>query len=552
MSSDFRRILQIGLAHKKYLFLLIVLGVASTLLSAAVPFYIRNLIENLSGMSTQNVLKTIGIVLLLYTASTVVYLYSGFVSNFAETKAAAWLKRKLFISTLLSEDINPGDALSRIQSDTEIVGRMGMSLIPAVVIEAFSLTIGVVVVFRLNPYLGVVTLLTLPIYGLSLRAFIHGLKLASSEERKRYSESVTAFKEGIDGRLDIKALDALDYLIKRVSERLDRWVGSSRKVAFYKTASYGLQSYLSTILPLLVLLSGLVFVKNGMATLSSVVATFTYLGRVYYPVERFAFFWSSYHRAVPVIERVWDVIEREIPGRKRASCSPEFFDIELKDVSLSYGDSDVLKDMSGKIPHGRKLGVVGASGVGKTTLARIMAGIIEPTEGKVEVGGCPPSALLGDSLVYVPSNPYLFIGTLRENLTLGREIPDEKLRELLKIVELNEFNLDYQIEEGGKNLSLGQRQRIGIARAVARNPEILILDEATSGMDSEREARVLRRFMESGMTFIVISHRLSTVRAMEEIWVLDGGRIICRGKHGELFENCPRYRELFKEQEKAN
>ncbi len=552
MSSDFRRILQIGLAHKKYLFLLIVLGVASTLLSAAVPFYIRNLIENLSGMSTQNVLKTIGIVLLLYTASTVVYLYSGFVSNFAETKAAAWLKRKLFISTLLSEDINPGDALSRIQSDTEIVGRMGMSLIPAVVIEAFSLAIGVVVVFRLNPYLGVVTLLTLPIYGLSLRAFIHGLKLASSEERKRYSESVTAFKEGIDGRLDIKALDALDYLIKRVSERLDRWVDSSRKVAFYKTASYGLQSYLSTILPLLVLLSGLVFVKKGMATLSSVVATFTYLGRVYYPVERFAFFWSSYHRAVPVIERVWDVIEREIPGRKRAPCSPESFDIELKEVSLSYRDSDVLKDISGKIPHGMKLGIVGASGVGKTTLAWIIAGIIEPTEGEVEVGGCPSSALLGDSLVYVPSNPYLFTGTLRENLTLGREIPDEKLRELLKIVELNEFDLDYQIEEGGKNLSLGQKQRIGLARALARNPEILILDEATSGMDSEREGRVLRRFMESGMTLIVISHRLSTVRDMEEIWVLDGGRIICRGKHGELFKSCSRYRELFKEQGRVN
>ena len=126
-------------------------------------------------------MKNIGVIIFLYTASTVVYLYSGFVSNFAETKAAAWLKRKLFISTLLLENINPGDALSRIQSDTEIVGRMGMSLIPAIIIEAFSLVIGVTVIFRLNPYLGVVTLLTLPVYGLSLRAFIHELKLAPSE-----------------------------------------------------------------------------------------------------------------------------------------------------------------------------------------------------------------------------------------------------------------------------------------------------------------------------------------------------------------------------------
>ncbi|CAI1492891.1 conserved membrane protein of unknown function [Thermococcus nautili] len=550
MNENVRRVLQIGLAHKRYTVLLIVLGALSTLLSAMVPFYLRDLLANLENLSTREILSYIGVIVLLYTASTIVYLYGGFVSNFAETKAAAWLKRKLFISTLLSENLDTGDALSRIQSDTEIVGRMGMSLIPAVAIEAFSLLVSVIVVFRLNFYLGVITLLTLPVYGFSLRAFVHGLKTASAEERKRYAETVEYFKEGLDGRLDAKTLNAFDYLVDRVSKKLDEWVEASKRVAFYSSANYGLQSYLSTILPLLVLLSGVVLVKNGMATLSSTVAVFSYLGRVYYPVERFAFLWSSYHRAVPIIERIWDVIERETPKLEKPSCSPKSYDIELKDVSLSYGDSKVLDGISGRIPEGGKVGIVGASGVGKTTLALIMAGIIEPTEGSVSVGGCPPLALLGDSLIYVPSHPYLFTGTLRENLTLGREIPDERLRELLKTVELEEFDLDYRIEEGGKNLSLGQRQRIGLARALARDPRILILDEATSGMDSEREARILERLMGRDMTLIVISHRLSTVRGMEEIWVLDNGGIVCRGTHWGLFEDCPRYRELFREQEK--
>lgn len=551
MNNNVHRVLQIGLAHKRYTVLLIVLGALSTLLSAMVPFYLRDLLANLENLSTREILSYIGIIVLLYTASTIVYLYGGFVSNFAETKAAAWLKRKLFISTLLSENLDTGDALSRIQSDTEIVGRMGMSLIPAIIIEAFSLLVSVIVVFRLNFYLGVITLLTLPVYGFSLRTFVHGLKTASAEERKRYAETVEYFKEGLDGRLDAKTLNAFDYLVDRVSKKLDEWVEASKKVAFYSSANYGLQSYLSTILPLLVLLSGVVLVKNGMATLSSTVAVFSYLGRVYYPVERFAFLWSSYHRAVPIIERIWDVIERETPKLEKPSCSPKSYDIELKDVSLSYEDSKVLDGISGRIPEGRKVGIVGASGVGKTTLALIMAGIIEPTEGSVSVGGCPPLALLGDSLIYVPSHPYLFTGTLRENLTLGREIPDERLRELLRAVELEELDLDYRIEEGGKNLSLGQRQRIGLARALARDPRILILDEATSGMDSEREARILERLMERDMTLIVISHRLSTVRGMEEIWVLDNGGIVCRGTHGELFEDCPRYRELFREQEEA-
>ncbi|NJE61741.1 ABC transporter ATP-binding protein [Thermococcus sp. 21S7] len=548
LGGNVGKVLQIGLAHRRYMVLLVVLGAISTLLSAMVPFYLRDLLANLGGLGTGEILEYIGIIVLLYTASTVVYLYSGFVSNFAETKAAAWLKRKLFISTLLAENIDTGDALSRIQSDTEIVGRMGMSLIPAVIIEAFSLLVSVIVVFRLNFYLGVITLLTLPIYGFSLRAFIHGLKTASAEERKRYSKTVEYFKEGLDGRLDAKSLNAFDYLVDRVSKKLDEWVEASKRVAFYSSANYGLQSYLSTILPLLVLLSGVVLVKKGMATLSSAVAVFSYLGRVYYPVERFAFFWSSYHRAVPVIERIWGVIEREIPKRERPVCSPESYEVELRDVSLSYGDSKILDGIIGRIPEGGKLGIVGPSGVGKTTLALLLAGLIEPSGGKVSVGNCPPASLLGESLIYVPSHPYLFTGTLRENLTLGREIPDERLRELLKTVELADFDLDYRIEEGGKNLSLGQRQRIGLARALARNPRILILDEATSGMDSEREARVLKRLLESRMTLIVISHRLSTVRGMNEIWVLDRGRIVCRGRHDELFENCTRYRELFMEQ----
>ena len=471
MNNTLRRVLQIGLAHKKYMFLLIALGTVSTLLSAAVPFYIQSLIENLSRMDTGDILKNIGIIIFLYTASTIVYLYSGFVSNFAETKAAAWLKRKLFISTLLLENINPGDALSRIQSDTEIVGRMGMSLIPAIIIEAFSLVIGVTVIFRLNPYLGVVTLLTLPVYGLSLRAFIHELKLASSEERKRYSESVTAFKEGIDGRLDIKTLDAFDYLIKRVSERLDRWVNASRRVAFYSTASYGLQSYLSTILPLLVLLSGIVFVKNGIATLSSVIATFTYLGRVYYPVERFAFFWSSYHRAIPVIDRIWEFIEID-PSLERPVCAPENWDIELQGVSVSRERNQVLKETSGRIAFGKNLGIVGPSGVGKTTLALIISGIIRPTKGEVKIGKCSPESLLGRELIYVPSQPYLFEGTIRENIALGKNITEDEIAELLKTVELGELSPDLFIEEGGRNLSLGQRQRIALARALARNPRL--------------------------------------------------------------------------------
>ncbi len=232
-------------------------------------------------------------------------------------------------------------------------------------------------------------------------------------------------------------------------------------------------------------------------------------------------------------------------------CAPENWDIELQGVSVSRERSQVLKEISGRIAFGKNLGIVGPSGVGKTTLALVISGIIRPTKGEVKIGKCSPESLLGRELIYVPSQPYLFEGTIRENIALGKNITEDEIAELLKTVELGELSPDLWIEEGGRNLSLGQRQRIALARALARNPRIIILDEATSGMDSEREARILQRLRKMGMTLITISHRLSTIREMEEIWVLEEGRILCKGMHEELFKSCEKYCELFKEQEKS-
>ncbi|MPW39822.1 ATP-binding cassette domain-containing protein [Thermococcus sp. 101 C5] len=551
MGENFRKLMEIGRAHKKYILLLVVLGVISTILSAMVPFYLRNLLDELEMLTLSQILREIGIILGLYTLSTVIYLYAGFISNFAETKAAAWLKRRLFISTLYAENIKPGDALSRIQSDTEIVGRLGMSLIPAVIIEGFSLAMAVFVVFKLNVYLGLLTLITMPIYGFSMRAFVHRLKIASSNEREKYSKTVTAFKEGLDGRLDAKALNAFEYLISRISKNLDEWVEATKKMAFYQTANYGLQSYLSTILPLTILLAGLLLVKREMAPLSVVIAVFSYLGKVYYPIERFAFLWSAYQRAIPVLNRIWGILEIG-ESSERSACNPYSFDITLKDVHFSFDDEkEVLRGISAIIPYGKKLGIVGSSGVGKTTLAMLLAGILSPTKGTVSIGGCHPSSILGNSLIYIPSSPHLFTGTVKENIALGMNVNDNDIAKLLELVELGGIDMNTLIEEGGKNLSLGQKQRIALARALVRRPKILILDEATSGIDSETEAKILERLKMMDMTVVVISHRLSTVREMEEIWVLDGGMVTCRGQHNELLQSCRRYRELFKEQQKG-
>lgn len=302
------------MAHKRYQIFLIVCVLSSTVISALIPLYIKEMFDALPSMVFENILLTVFVVLLLYTLSALIEMLGGFVSNVAETKAAASLEKTL-LSRCLSFPLDyydtrsKGDVLSIATSDTEPVGRLGMSLVPGLIFNGSSLIAAVTVLLVLDIRIGLLAIATLPIYALPMKIFTGRLREASRKERQEFSKSVELFKDGLDGVLDLKVYSSVSRFMERVSRQLDSWIKAIRKLALYQTASYGVQAPLSMLLSLAVLGFAVMLVHEGVVTIGTAIAAYTFLYRLYTPIIRFAFIWSSFQRTVPFVSRVFGLIE---------------------------------------------------------------------------------------------------------------------------------------------------------------------------------------------------------------------------------------------------
>jgi subfamily B ATP-binding cassette protein MsbA len=266
--------------------------------------------------------------------------------------------------------------------------------------------------------------------------------------------------------------------------------------------------------------------------------------------RRLSVLYAEIQNALAAAERVFDMLDRdrEIKDAPNASPLPEFVDhIEFENVRFSYGDEQVLQDIDLRIDKGETVALVGASGSGKTTLASLLPRFYDPTAGRILIDGHPihevKIASLRGQIGLVTQETVLFDDTVRNNIAYGR--PEESMERVieaaraghaLEFIEKLPDGFDTMLGEHGARLSMGQRQRITIARALLKDPPILILDEATSALDAESEDLVQKALevLMHGRTSIVIAHRLATVRAAQRILVMHDGRIVEEGGHAEL------------------
>jgi ATP-binding cassette subfamily C protein len=305
-------------------------------------------------------------------------------------------------------------------------------------------------------------------------------------------------------------------------------------------------------------------VMDGAMTLGALVGFQLLLHSFLAPVEELVRTAESLQELHADILRLDDVLLAEpVVGRQSSEGSPEGLDGrlagELEVVDLSFGYTPqappVVEGVSLHAGPGQWLALVGGSGSGKSTVARLVAGLYEPWSGEVRFDGRPRSALprevLTGSVGYVEQDTLLFAGTVRDNLTLwDSTVGDPELlaacrdAEALEVIQRLPGGLDAELLEGGVNLSGGERQRLEIARVLVGNPSVLVLDEATSALDVEAERRVAGNLRRRGCTCLWIAHRLSTVRGCDEVVVLEAGRVVERGPHGQLLAAGGRYAEL--------
>jgi len=455
-----------------------------------------------------------------------------------------------------------GDILSSISNDVNEVQNSVASSFHVIFREPLLVIGFLVMLFYMSPRLTLVSLIALPITAVFVTRITRYLRAGSIETQSLMGSILSKFDEAISGARIIKAFNAGKYVGDRFENDNERHRAISRKVFRRQELASPTSEFLGITIAAVVLFYGgwlNIHGKLGMSWEQFIVYIMFYW-KVLEPAKALANSYAALRKGLVSAERIFAILdtepeirEAEVPLRINAFES----EVRFNGVSFSYGGEPVLKNIDLTVPKGKMVAVVGPSGAGKSTLADLLPRFWDVTEGSVTLDGTDIRQLKIEDLRalmgIVPQEPILFNDTVFNNIAFGMEgVTLEQVQAAAKVANADEFivrlenGYDTNIGERGGKLSGGQRQRLAIARAVLKNPPLLILDEATSSLDTESERLVqdaLQRLM-TNRTSLVIAHRLSTIRHADEIAVLQDGRIVERGTHEQLIENKGLYEHL--------
>jgi ABC-type multidrug transport system, ATPase and permease components len=477
----------------------------------------------------------------------------------AGQRGLADLRSRLF-SHMLRQDMaffgkHPvGDLVVRITGDVDSLNALLSSSVVTIITESVTLIAVVVVMFAVNWRLALLSLAILPILFFATRYFRARIRASSSVERNALAKISGFLNEQFNGMLLIQLFGRQ----KQSDEEFDKINGDYRAALIdlrHRSAIFlAVLEVLSALGLALLLYGGGNGVLAGWATLGTLVAFVQYSERAFQPILRLSEQYNNVQIALAAAERVAHMLNSEptiLDPENPKKIVDLKGDIEMRDVHFAYvEDEPVLRGVSLKIPAGQNVAVVGATGAGKSSLASLLARFYEPQKGEILLDGIPINQLEQDALrravVVVPQDPVCISGTIAQNIRLLRtDVSDEQMKEAARLSNADHFieqlpgGYDFEVQPGGANLSLGQRQLLALARALALCPDgVLILDEATSSIDTATEALIqeaLDRILHS-RTSIVIAHRLSTIRNADRIIVMHQGQIVEDGTHEELLK----------------
>ncbi|MCD6449432.1 MAG: ABC transporter ATP-binding protein [Thermotogaceae bacterium] len=405
--------------------------------------------------------------------------------------------------------------------------------------------------------LSIVVFASIPFYTSTVNIFTKGLKEAAAREREKNEKILAELKEDVEGAFAVKKYDGHNYMLGKYEKKAGEWINAKKRYYFISQLVEDFFAFLRSSIPVVVLSwGGYLLIKNEI-TLGTLIGFYTIMNWIYEPVSEIVNLFVSAKEAVPVYERLKKVYEMQEETKGHISL-PSFKSACLDDVRFTYTGKEVLKGVNLRLYRGQSVAIVGLSGSGKSTLVSLLPRYYQATAGKVLINSNNVKEYLlrelRKKIVVVHQNDFLFNTTVKENITLGEQFTEEQFQKAVRIACVDRFigELDRGYEtivgERGSKLSDGQRQRVAIARAVIRKPEVLVLDEATSGVDSETEEKIFEGLKSLGITVVIVSHRLSTIRKAEKILVLDDGRIVEEGSHDELAEKGSMYRKIIKSQ----
>ena len=455
-----------------------------------------------------------------------------------------------------------GEIMSYVTNDVQALQSALVDKLIEFVTEASILIGSIVLMFYLDWKLTLITLITVPLVGQAMKIFGRKLKKSGTVIQERLADINSLLQESIAAVRVVKSFVRERYEIERFRGQNELNFQAEMKNVQLSSLLTPTVEFLAAITVTIILWIGGYEVVQGEITAGSLVAFLTYAVNLANPVKRIGRIYGAMQRAMAAADRVFDVIDMEetIHDREGAVPLPEIEGrVAVKDVSFSYKEgAPALSHVSLEASPGQLVAFVGPSGAGKSTIANLIPRFYEVNEGVIEIDGHDVRDVTLDSLReqigIVPQETMLFSSSVRENIRYGRlDATDEEIEEAARAANAEEFILqlpegyETKIGERGLNLSGGQRQRIAIARAILKNPRILILDEATSALDTESE-KIVQAALDKlmvGRTSFAIAHRLSTIFNADCIYVIDGGHIVEQGTHAELLAAGGLYSTLY-------
>ena len=451
-----------------------------------------------------------------------------------------------------------GQLMSRIQSDTRNIPDLLSTIFVATFADIVTLVVAIVIIFTLNWRLSLLALACLPFFLGAFVFFRRRTGRAASQTQVATASVNEELQTAFSSIKEIKAQWVYRAQERRFADRLQGFLGAALHLQVLQSVAQSSVAFLGTVTPVAVLWFGAGEVLAGRLTLGQLVAFNSLVVYLFGPSQRLAQLNISLQVALASAARVFEYADRpkeseegRLPFRIRRGA------IRLENVHFAYlPGQEVLSGVNLDLPANSRSALVGPSGSGKSTVADVMLGLYAPTAGRISADDRVIASIRLASLrlqvACVAQDPVLFKGTVASNISFVKPgAKDKEVREVARVVGVDSFTgIDDEIGERGVTLSLGQRQRVGIARAILKRPAILVLDEATSGLDPETEKQVWLALSEwlQDSTILVITHRLLSVSNMDRIYFISQGRIVEEGTHDELMSLSGAYSSMFQEQ----